>query len=82
MNAFHKFMNNDLKQKAGIIIENFYHCPHHPDGDIKKYSKSCNCRKPGDKLFQKAILDFSIEANQSIVIGKQLDMYPNKPRFL
>ena len=56
MNAFHKFMNDDLKQKAGIIIEKFYHCPHHPDGDIKRYSKSCNCRKPGDELFQKAIL--------------------------
>ena len=77
MNAFHKFMNNDLKQKAGIIIEKFYHCPHHPDGNIKKYSKSCNCRKPGDKLFQKAILDFSIETNQSIVIGNNLsDIIP------
>ena len=72
MNAFHKFMNNDLKKKAGIIIEKFYHCPHHPDGNIKQYSKSCNCRKPGDELFQKAISDFSIETNHSIVIGNNL----------
>ena len=39
MNAFHKFMNNDLKQKAGIIIEKFYHCPSHPAGVIQIYKK-------------------------------------------
>ena len=72
MNAFHKFMNNDLKKKAGIIIEKFYHCPHHPNGEIERYSKSCSCRKPGDELFQKAILDFSIETNQSIGIGNNV----------
>ena len=69
MNAFHKFMNNELIQKAGIIIEKFYHCPHHPDGNVKQYSKSCNCRKPRDELFQMAIHDFSIETNHSLVIG-------------
>ena len=69
MNAFHMFMNNDLKQKEGIVIEKFYHCPHHPDGNIKKYSKNCDCRKPCDELFQKAILEFSIDTSQSIVIG-------------
>ena len=77
MNAFHKFMNNELIQKAGIIIEKFYHCPHYIAGKIKRYSKSCNCRKPGDKLFQKAILDFSIKTNNSIVIGNNVsDIIP------
>ena len=77
MNAFHKFMNNDLKQKAGIIIEKFYHCPHHPDGVLKQYSKSCKCRKPDDELFQNAISDFSIETNKSLVIGNNVsDIIP------
>ena len=77
MNAFHKFMNNDLKQKAGIIIKKFYHCPHHPDGKIKQYSQICNCRKPGDELFKKAISDFSIETKHSIVVGNNLsDIIP------
>ena len=77
MNTFHKFMNDDLKQKAGIIIEKFYHCPHHPDGKIKQYSQRCICRKPSDELFQKAILDFSIETNHSLVIGNNLsDIIP------
>ena len=69
MDTFHIFMNRDLIDKAGIMIEKFYHCPHYPNGNIKQYSKNCNCRKPGDKLFQKAILDFSIETKESIVIG-------------
>ena len=58
MNAFHMFMNNDLQQKEGIVIEKFYHCPHHPYGDIKKYSNNCNCRKPCDEIFQKRIFEF------------------------
>ena len=54
-------MNIELKQKTGIIIEKFYHCPHHIDGRIKQYTKRCNCRKPDVELFQKAIYDFSID---------------------
>ena len=77
MNTFHTIMNDDLKQKAGIVIEKFYHCPHHPDGKLKQYSTSCICRKPGDELFQKAISDFSIETNHSLVIGNNLsDIIP------
>ena len=77
MDTFHTFMNKDLIEKTGIMIDKFYHCPHFPNGDIKQYSKSCNCRKPGDELFQKAILDFSIEPNQSIVIGNKVsDIIP------
>ena len=64
MKAFHQFMNGDLKKKAGITIEKFYHCPHHPDGKIKQYRLNCNCRKPGGELFKKAILDFG--CNNSI----------------
>ena len=77
MNVFHAFRKSNLKQKAGIIIEKFYHCPHHIDGKIKQYRKKCNCRKPGDELFQKNILDFSIETNNSIVIGDNVsDIIP------
>ena len=77
MNIFHENLNSDLKQKSGVVIEKFYHCPHYIAGKIKRYSKSCNCRKPGDKLFQKAILDFSIKTNNSIVIGNNVsDIIP------
>ena len=69
MDTFHMYMNNDLKQKEGVMIDKFYHCPHHPEGEIKKYSKNCNCRKPCDELFQRAILEFSIDTSSSIVIG-------------
>ena len=77
MKAFHQFMNGDLKKKAGITIEKFYHCPHHPDGKIKQYRLNCNCRKPGGELFKKAILDFSITTKESIVIGNNVtDIIP------
>jgi len=69
MNTFHQYMNNDLKQKTGIEIDKFYHCPHHSKGNIKKYRKKCSCRKPGTKLYKKAISDYDINVSHSMVIG-------------
>ena len=77
MDIFHNYMNKDLKQQSGAIIEKFYYCPHHPKGTIIEFSIECNCRKPKEMLFQKAILDFSIDTSCSIVISNNFsDIIP------
>ena len=38
INIFHKNMNEDLFEKAGIKIDKFYYCPHLSNANIKKYS--------------------------------------------
>ncbi len=58
----HEYMVRQFAER-GIEITAIYFCPHHPD------IEECNCRKPGNQLFEKAIADFEIDRNSSIMIG-------------
>lgn len=53
----------------GAGVDEFYFCPHHPEGGLEKYRKKCGCRKPGVGLFRKAAKKFNIIANDSFMIG-------------
>ena len=54
-------------------VDKYYFCPHHPDsgfkGEVKKFKKKCNCRKPGLELYLKAASKFNIDLQKSIYIG-------------
>ncbi|MGL6014993.1 MAG: D-glycero-alpha-D-manno-heptose-1,7-bisphosphate 7-phosphatase, partial [Selenomonadaceae bacterium] len=41
--ALHDWMNEQLQQ-WGAHIDAFYYCPHHPQGTVLEYTRSCNCR--------------------------------------
>ena len=66
---------NDFISKKGAHIDAFYFCPHHPEmhEDVpehaKKYRISCNCRKPGTELLEKAKKDFKIDLENSFFVG-------------
>jgi D-glycero-D-manno-heptose 1,7-bisphosphate phosphatase len=64
----HKSMQSDLK-KYGTKIDNFFFCPHHIDGTIKKYKKNCNCRKPKIGLFKKIKRKYRVDKINSFMIG-------------
>lgn len=66
-----KWLKEDLK-KRGVIIAGSYFCPHLPDAIVERYRCTCDCRKPGTKLFWKAQADFDIDMNSSIAIGDKL----------
>lgn len=67
-------MNEDLK-KHGAHIDAFYYCPHHPEGTIAEYARTCPCRKPGTKMLDDACRDFAIDRTQSFMVGdKPLDV--------
>lgn len=70
-----KFIMDDLKNK-GIEIEKTYYCPHHPEGK-GIYRKECECRKPGVGNFLKAINEFSIDVENSFMVGDRItDLIP------
>ena len=48
--------------KNGFQIDKIYYCPHTP-------SDNCTCRKPRTDLFSQALKDFSIDINNSWIIG-------------
>ena len=39
------WMNSEL-QKVGAHLDALYYCPHHPEGKVPAYTKTCSCRKP------------------------------------
>jgi D-glycero-D-manno-heptose 1,7-bisphosphate phosphatase len=69
-----KWIENEF-QKRGIKITKTFYCPHHPEGKIEKYSKSCEDRKPNPGMILKAIEEFNIDPANSIMIGdKETDI--------
>ena len=62
-------------EKNGVVISDVLYCPHLPDAPIVAYRKSCNCRKPGLGLFEKAIDKWNIDLSRSYAIGdKERDL--------
>jgi len=59
----------DVMQKHGVIVSSVYHCPHYVEGDVVKYSVTCDCRKPKPGMILKGLEAFSIKAENAIMIG-------------
>ena len=84
-----KKFQNDINKLSHILskdksyFDKLYYCPHHPEKgfkrEIKKLKIKCNCRKPKNGLFLKAIKDLNIDYKKSFVIGDQMsDYYASK----
>ncbi|UCN01049.1 D-glycero-beta-D-manno-heptose 1,7-bisphosphate 7-phosphatase [Sulfurimonas sp. SWIR-19] len=57
-------------KKRNINITKVYHCPHHPDINIK-----CSCRKPEPGMILEAQKKFNLDLIHSLMIGdKQRDI--------
>ncbi|MCE3255443.1 MAG: D-glycero-alpha-D-manno-heptose,7-bisphosphate 7-phosphatase [Rickettsiaceae bacterium] len=68
-----EFLNREIK-----IIKTYY-CPYHIDGVIEKYKKDSLDRKPNPGMFLKAITNFNIDPEKSIMIGdKESDIIAAK----
>ncbi|XZO02959.1 MAG: D-glycero-alpha-D-manno-heptose-1,7-bisphosphate 7-phosphatase [Microcoleus sp.] len=69
-------MRRDAETATGAIAD-FYYCPHHPQGQVIKYSYVCECRKPSPGLFLQAIADHSLDPTRCWAIGDRLrDLEP------
>jgi len=64
----HLFMNEELV-KEDAYIDAFYYCPHHVEGIVTEYQKSCTCRKPKPGMIHQAIEDWSVDTAHSLMIG-------------
>jgi D-glycero-D-manno-heptose 1,7-bisphosphate phosphatase len=62
-------------QRAGIAIDGFYYCPHHPAATREALRKDCACRKPRPGMIHQAARELDIDLSQSWTIGdKWLDI--------
>ena len=64
----HNFMQEELA-KVGAHVNDFFYCPHHPNGVVEKYSIDCECRKPKSKLIEDACKKYDIDKSKSLMIG-------------
>jgi len=67
---FHYNMNRILK-KTKTRIDDFFYCPYHPSGKIKKYKKKSNLRKPGNGMLIRALKKYKLKPNECFMIGDQ-----------
>jgi len=59
----------DRLAAGGATLDGFYYCPHHPDGTVEPYRRSCDCRKPGDAMLRRAAAELDIDLARSTVVG-------------
>ncbi len=71
---FHKLSDwmTSLFAEKQAKIDHIYYCPHHPKDAIAPYNRTCECRKPKPGMAFKAISDFSIDPQKSVMIGDKL----------
>lgn len=55
----------DYFKKNSILISKTYYCPHLP-------GENCICRKPQNGLIKRALKEFNLSSNDSVMIGDKL----------
>ena len=73
VDVIHDVLIKRLFQK-GAKIDAIYYCSHHPQANLEKYRRQCQCRKPNIGMIKQAVKEFSIRGkkinlNQSFIIG-------------
>lgn len=62
------WMNGELEE-IGAHLDALYYCPHHPQGSVPAYTRTCNCRKPATGLIDEACARFHIDRTKSYLVG-------------
>jgi D-glycero-D-manno-heptose 1,7-bisphosphate phosphatase len=57
----------------GACLAGCYWCPHHPQGTVTGFAKTCGCRKPEPALVLRAAADLGLDLERSWLVGDILD---------
>lgn len=63
----------ELLVPAGVCLDGFYYCPHHPQGSVQGYAVACDCRKPQPGLLRRAAAEHGLDLAASWMVGDILD---------
>lgn len=55
--------------EAGAHVDAWYHCPHHPTAALGEYLRDCECRKPAPGMLLRAITEWDIDIERSVMVG-------------
>lgn len=82
LSEIHKEMERQIAEVSGGKINAIYYCPHHPNANVEKYKKTCECRKPSPGMILSAAAEHEIDLFESFMVGdRQSDILAgNKAR--
>ena len=63
-----EYLKKEFQQRGGIIND-FFICPYHIDGEVKKFSINSIYRKPAPGMLVEAIEKYDIDPCQSYMVG-------------
>lgn len=64
----HDIMRKELASQ-GAFLDDVLFCPHHPQGTVPEYTRTCECRKPRTGMIDQARERFDIDRTRSFVVG-------------
>ena len=64
----HEVVDERIRAGGGRI-DGYYYCPHHPEAEIAKYRRDCDCRKPGPGMLRQAAGDLDLDLSRSFTVG-------------
>src|SRR5262249_43337717 len=64
----HRWMADELA-KVGARIDAFEYCPYHPEGEVERYQRVSNRRKPAPGMIIDLIDRFQVDRERSMLIG-------------
>jgi D-glycero-D-manno-heptose 1,7-bisphosphate phosphatase len=59
-------------QAQGVVFSGVFHCPHHPQGSVAQWARSCHCRKPEPGLILQAARTLRLDLPRSVMVGDKL----------
>jgi D,D-heptose 1,7-bisphosphate phosphatase len=68
VHALHDWVNRDLR-RIGAHIDDFRHCPHHPEAAVPAYRSDCRWRKPGPGMIEDLMRAWPVDAARSVLVG-------------
>lgn len=70
----HRWVDEQLAVH-GAHVDAFEFCPHHPDGDVEGYRRTCRRRKPAPGMIQDLLARWPVDRARSLMVGdKDIDM--------
>lgn len=69
--AIHRRID-EILARENAAVDAYYHCPHHPGGEIDAYTTDCHCRKPAPGMLLRAADDLNIDLSASFMVGDKL----------